>query len=67
MSGGTNLRKFTTTCGTTLYLPDHGYHMPKADIRLDYPQYFIRELGGSGHDVIDVGNVDTNVTFFIFI
>ena len=58
MGGCTILRKFTTCCGTTLYLPDHGYHMPKADIRLESPQSVIRAISGSSHDVIDVWNVE---------
>ena len=32
VGGGTILRKFTTHCGTTLYLPAHGYHMPNSYI-----------------------------------
>ena len=58
MGGDTILRKFTTCRGTNIYLPAHGYQMPKADIRLDSPQSIIRAMGGSGHVVIDVWNVE---------
>ena len=61
MGGGIILHKFTTRCGTTLYLPAHGYHMPKADILLESPQSIIIAMGGSGHAVIDVGNVEWNL------
>ena len=54
MGGGTILRKFTTRCATTIYLPAHGYNIPKSYILLEYPQYIIREMGGSGHAVIVV-------------
>ena len=62
VGGGTILRNFTTSCGTTLFLPAHGYHTPKADIRLDSPQYVIRETGDSGHAVIDAWNFEWNLT-----
>ena len=52
-----DLRKFTTCCGTTLYFQAHGYHMPKSDIILESTQSVIREMGGSGHAVIDVWNI----------
>ena len=58
MGDGAILRKCTTLCGTTIYLPAHGYHMPKACIRLEYTQSVIREMGDSGHDVIGVWNVE---------
>ena len=32
MGGSTIYRKFTTRCGTTLYLPAHGYHILKAGL-----------------------------------
>ena len=57
MGGGTILRKFTTFCGTTLYFPDHGYHMPKANILLESPHYVIRAMGGSYHAIIDMCNI----------
>ena len=34
LGSGTILQKFSTRCVTTLYLPSHGYHIPKSDIRL---------------------------------
>ena len=61
MGGGTILWKFTTRCGTTIYLLAHGYHIPKADILLDSPQYVIRAMGGSGHAIIDVWNVECHI------
>ena len=57
VGGGTILRNFTTNCSTNIYLPAHGYHIPKSDILLESPQFVIRSMGGSGHTVIDVCNV----------
>ena len=54
MGGGTILRNFTTRCGTTLYLPAHGFHMKKSDIQLESPQSVIISMGGSGSVVIDM-------------
>ena len=62
MGGGTILRKFTTCRGTNLYLLAHGYQISKADIRLDPPQSIIRAMGGSCHVVMDVWNVECNLT-----
>ena len=58
VGGGTILRNFTTNCSTNIYLPAHGYHIPKSDILLESPQFVIRSMGGSGHAVIDVWNVE---------
>ena len=35
--------------------------MPKTDFRLESPQSVIREIGGSGHAVIDVWNVECHI------
>ena len=61
MGGGTILRKFTTRCCTNIYLPAHSYHMPQADIQLDSPQYVIIAIGGSGHAVIYVLNIELHI------
>ena len=43
---GTILRRYKTRCGSVVYIPTLGYHMPKADIRLESPQSVIGALGG---------------------
>ena len=43
---GTILRRYKTRCGSVVYIPTLGYHMPKADIRLESPQRVIGALGG---------------------
>ena len=61
MGGGTILRKYTTRCGTTIYLPDHGYQRYKVDIQLEYPHSIIKVMGSSGHAGIDVWNVEWHI------
>ena len=41
VGSGTILRRFKTTCGATFHLLAHGFHMPKADIRLESPQSIV--------------------------
>ena len=58
VGGGTILRRFKTRCGSTIHLPAHGYHMPKADIRLESPQSLIRAMGGSGHAIVKMWDIE---------
>ena len=57
MGSGSILCRFKTRCGATLHLPAHGYHMPKADIRLESPQSIIKTMGDSGRVVVNGWNV----------
>ena len=41
-------------CGSTVHVLAHGYHMLRADIHLESPQFFICEMGGSGHATVKI-------------
>ena len=55
---GTILRRYKTRCGFTVCIPTLGYHVPKADIRLESPQSVIGALGGDGHAIVRGCNVE---------
>ena len=55
---GTILRRYKTRCGSVVYIPTLGYHMPTADIRLESPQSVIGALGGDGHAIVRGYNVE---------
>ncbi len=45
---GTLMWKFHTISGKTVFVPQVGYHMPKASVRLFSPQSYFRQFGGHG-------------------
>ena len=40
------------TQGLNVYLPDQGYHIPKADIHLESHPPIIQTMGGSGNVIV---------------
>ncbi len=46
---GTLMWKFQTTSGKTVFLPQVGYHMPKASVCLFSPQSYFQHFGGHGY------------------
>ena len=52
------MRRCKARCGSTVYIPNRGYHVPAADICLESPQSVIGALGGGGHAIIRGYNIE---------